>query len=97
MAMLVAGAALVVAGLRAALPERRPTGWPEWALVYLFAFRRTVVGLCLAAGALAWLTDVNWLLAAAVCVGLGELLESTYYIGVLRWGQRRGSIPSPSS
>ncbi len=31
---------------------------------------------------------VAWLFAACVCIGLGELLESSYYIGVLRWGQR---------
>jgi hypothetical protein len=88
-AMLLVGAGLVGAALRAALPARRPKAWPEWALVYLVAFRRTVVGLCLASAGVAWLTDLRWLLAVAVCVGIGELLESSYYIAVLRWGQRR--------
>jgi hypothetical protein len=92
--MFVVGTAMVVAGLRAAVPAQRPKGWPEWALLYLVAFRRTVVGLCLAAAGAAWLSDVTWLLAVSVCVGIGELLESSYYIGVLRWGQRTGSIPS---
>jgi hypothetical protein len=64
--------------------------------VYLVAFRRTVVGLCLAAAGAAWLSEVTWLLAVSVCVGIGELLESSYYIGVLRWGQRSGSVPSLS-
>jgi hypothetical protein len=29
------------------------------------------------------------LMAAFVCVGMGELLESSYYISVLRWRQRQ--------
>ena len=98
LALLVVGLTLALAGLEAALAswQGRPKGWPEWALVYLFAFRRVVVGLCLVAAAVAWIAQVPWLLAASVCVGLGELLESSYYIGVLRWGQRRRSIPSLS-
>jgi hypothetical protein len=94
--VLLVGLGLVVSGLRDALAQRqpRPRAWPEWALVYLFAFRRVVVGLCLIAAGVAWVNHVPWLLAASVCVGVGELLESSYYIGVLRWGQRRGSIPS---
>jgi hypothetical protein len=95
--MLVVGLWLVVSGLRAALRERQPKGWPEWALVYLFAFRRVVVGMCLVAAGVALASQLSWLLAASVCIGLGELLESSYYIGVLRWGQRRGSIPSPGT
>jgi hypothetical protein len=98
LALLLLGVTLVLGGLEAALASRQgqPKGWPEWALVYLFAFRRVVVGLCLAAAGVAWIDQVPWLLAASACVGLGELLESSYYIGVLRWGQRRGSLPSPS-
>ena len=97
-ALLLVGLTLVLAGLEVVLASRqgRPKGWPEWGLVYLFAFRRVVVGVCLAAAGVAWIDQVAWLLAASVCVGLGELLESSYYIGVLRWGQRRGSLPSPS-
>jgi hypothetical protein len=52
--------------------------------------------VCLVVAGLAWIDQVAWLLAASACVGLGELLESSYYIGVLRWGQRRGSLPSLS-
>ena len=96
-ALLVVGLALVGSGVRAALPNPPPHDWPDWALVYLFAFRRTVVGLCVTGAGLAWLSGVSWLLAVSVCVGTGELLESSYYIGVLRWGQRRGSISSPST
>ncbi len=42
----------------------------------------------LAAG-VAWIEQVPWLLAASTCLGAGELVGSTYYIVVLRWGQRR--------
>ena len=94
--MLMVGLALVVAGLRAAWRPRQPKGWPDWAMLYLLTFRRVVVGSCLMAAGVAWLSQVPWLLAASVCVGIGELLESSYYIGVMRWGERRGSIPSLS-
>jgi hypothetical protein len=50
----------------------------ERALAYLYLFRRVVVGLALVGAGV-----------ACVCIGVGELLESSYYIGVLRWGQRR--------
>ena len=96
MAALLVGLGLVLVGLRtAARQRRRARGWPEWALVYLCVFRRVVVGLCLVGLGVALAGDVAWLLAASVCIGLGELIESSYYIGVLHWGQRRGSLPTP--
>jgi hypothetical protein len=96
--LVVLGVALVLLGVKAGVAggRRRSNSWPEWALVYLFTFRRVVVGVCLVLAGLAWIDQVAWLLAASACVGLGELLESSYYIGVLRWGQRRGSLPSLS-
>jgi hypothetical protein len=59
------------------------------ALTYLYTFRRVVVGLCAVAAVLAWAEQAHWVLAAAVCVGIGEWLESSYYIGVLRWGEQQ--------
>jgi hypothetical protein len=96
--LLVLGVGLVLMGIKAGVVggRGRPNSWPAWALVYLFTFRGVVVGVCLVSAGLAWIDQVGWLLAASVCVGLGELLESSYYIGVLRWGQRRGSLPSLS-
>lgn len=78
--------------------DSRQQGGPERALAYLYVFRRVVVGLAIVGAGLAWAEQVPWLLAACVCIGVGELLESSYYIGVLRWGQRR-RIPTvqPSS
>ena len=64
-------------------------GGPERALAYLYVFRRVVVGLALVGAGVAWVEQAPSLLAACVCIGVGELLESSYYIGVLRWGQRR--------
>ena len=66
--------------------------WPGWALSYLYAFRCVVVGLCLVGMSVGWLAGVPWLFAASLCIGLGELVESTYYIVVLRWGQRHRLI-----
>ena len=97
-ALVFVGAGLVVVGCGLLIrASRRPHTWLEWALAYLYVFRPTVVGLCLVGAGLAWAAELPWVVAAAVCVAIGELLESSYYIGVLRWGQRRGSIPSPSS
>jgi hypothetical protein len=58
------------------------------ALTYLYTFRRVVVGLCVIGAGIGWFEQVPWLFAASVCVGIGEWLESSYYIGVLRWGQQ---------
>jgi hypothetical protein len=92
-ALSLIGLWLVLAGLTR-VPRRAQAGWgwPDWALAYLYVFRRVIVGLCLVGAAVGWAADVSWLLWASVCVGVGELLESSYYIGVLRWGQRRGAI-----
>jgi hypothetical protein len=68
---------------------RQQGGGTERALAYLYLFRRVVVGLALVGAGVAWVEQVPWLLAACVCIGVGELLESSYYIAVLRWGQHR--------
>jgi hypothetical protein len=63
------------------------------AFCYLFIFRRVVVSLAALGAVLAWAYDYRALLAACVCVGIGELLESSYYINVLRWRDREiGSV-----
>ena len=85
------GAALVAAGTRAGWDyRRRQQSGPEWALAYLYVFRRVVVGLALIGAGVGWSWQVPGLFAGCLCIGVGELLESTYYIEVLRWGQRRG-------
>jgi hypothetical protein len=85
------GAGLVAAGVRAAADYlRRQQSGPEWALAYLIVFRRVVVGLALIGAAAGWSWQVPGLVAGCLCIGIGELLESTYYIEVLRWGQRHG-------
>ena len=56
---------------------------------YLQVFRTVVVGLCLVAAMWGWAEHIDWLLAAGVCVGVGEFLESSYYLVVLDWGRRR--------
>jgi hypothetical protein len=97
--LCIIGAGLAVSGLDtlATLYTRRQRRGPfEWAFVYLFVFRRLVVGLALVGAAVGWAWQVPWLAAASVCIGSGELLESSYYISVLRWGQRRGLVPRPT-
>lgn len=69
--------------------------WPAWARTYLRVFRIVVVSTCVAVAVFAWLASIPWLLGASVCIGIGELLESSYYLVVLDWGQRqeRGRKP----
>ena len=99
-ALVLLGMGLVVSGL-APIPaiyagrRRRRSGF-EWAFAYLFLFRRVVVGVALVGAGLGWVWQVPWLFAASACIGVGELLESSYYIWVLRWGQRRGLVPGPA-
>jgi hypothetical protein len=87
--LVLFGAGLVAAGLRAGAgdPRWRRSG-PERALAYLYTFRRVVVGLALIGAGAAWSWQMPGLLAACLCIGVGELLESSFYIEVLRWGQR---------
>ena len=56
---------------------------------YLFLFRRVVVSLAVVGAMLAWVSELPALTAALVCIGIGELLESSYYINVLRRRQRQ--------
>jgi|GEM_PF-4112145 hypothetical protein len=96
-ALALCGAALAASGigmlLRAVFAGRRTArnGY-EWALVYLYVFRRVMVGLALIGAGVGWAWQVPWLVAASLCIGAGELLESSYDIWVLRWGQRRGLL-----
>jgi hypothetical protein len=89
--LVVLGVGLAASGLRAAWTGRRQSRCgPEDALVYryLFAFRQLVVGLALAGAGVGWAWPAPWLCAAALCVGAGELLESSSYIWVLRRSRR---------
>ncbi len=92
--LVLVGAGLIAAGLHGGFTGG---GWrqggPVAALAYLVVFRCLAVGLAVAGFGVAWLGHIPWLLAASVCIGLGELLETSYYIGVVRWGQR--SAPQP--
>jgi hypothetical protein len=83
-ALVGIGCLAVLRGLR--LLSRQTRSWPAWALTYLVVFRRVVVGACSIGAGLGLADRIDWLLAASICVGVGELLESSYYIGVLRYG-----------
>jgi hypothetical protein len=54
-------------------------------------FRRVVVGCCFIGAGIGIAEHVSWLLAVSVCVGIGEFLESSYYIAVLEWGRGAAS------
>ena len=91
--LMLVGAGLVAAGIVAAWDyRRRRQSYPEWAFAYLLVFRRVVVGLAVIGVGVGWAGQMPGVFGAALCIGIGELIESTYYIEVLRWGQRRGQL-----
>ena len=67
--------------------------WLAWARLYLHVLRVVVVSTCALVAVYAWLSSVGWLLAASACIGAGELLECSYYLMVLRWGERSHRLP----
>lgn len=75
---------------------RRRRSWPEWAFFYLRVFRVVVVGTCLVVAVGAWFAQIDWLLKASICIAIGEFLESSYYIVVLKWGERTGRTSAPA-
>ncbi len=88
-ALMLLGAMLVGASVHAARTGDWRQGGPVTALAYLVSFRRAVVGLAVAGLGLGWLDQLPWLFWASLCIGLGELLESSYYIVLVRSIQRR--------
>jgi hypothetical protein len=95
--LALVGAVLIGSGLLALRPRNRPRTWAAWARTYLHAFRGVVVGMCLIGAAWGWSAHIGWLLAASVCIAIGEFLESSYYDVVLAWGTRTRRIPTGDS
>lgn len=71
-------------------------GETDLAFRYLYHFRRIVVGLALLGALAAYVERWPGLLAISLCVGTGELLESSYYLSVLRWRQREAGSAAGS-
>ena len=74
--------------------QKQHRSWPEWARIYVNVFRTVVVAICAGAAAYGWLAHVPWLQAAGVTIGIGELLECSYYLTILNWGTRTQRISS---
>jgi len=68
--------------------------WLRYAFTYLYVFRAVVVSICLTLALIGWFSHVDWLFNASLCIAIGELVESSYYITVMRWGQRTGRLPA---
>jgi hypothetical protein len=92
-ALALVGLALIASGLRGLQRTPRPRSWPVWARTYLHVFRAVVVGVCFIGIAWGLWAHIGWLLAASVCIAVGEFLESSYYDLVLQWGARTGRFP----
>lgn len=58
------------------------------AYTYLYAFRRVAVVVATIGALVGLVQHIDWLLAASITVGIGEWLETTYYIVVLRSGSK---------
>ncbi len=51
-------------------------------------FRLAITGIAVAGVAGAWVRQQVWLLALSLAIGGEELLETSFVLYVLRWGQR---------
>jgi hypothetical protein len=61
----------------------------DLAFRYLYTFRRIIVVLTLLGAGIAWAEQHMGLFAAFVCVGIGELIECSYYLGVVTYSTQR--------
>ena len=64
---------------------------------YLYGFRRIVVGLAVTGAVISSVQQWSGLCAACVCIGIGEWLECSYYLNVLRWRQDRAAAADSSA
>lgn len=86
-ALIVAGAAICVAGTRRSLrADRQLKLDPERALGILRGFRIGIFGLCLAGAGIGWLWSIGWLLGISLIICGEEVLESSIGIAALRNG-----------
>jgi hypothetical protein len=93
--LVLGGLGLLTSGIRRTVGSwRQPRALAEWSLFYLYAFRRIVVGTCCLGAAVGLASGTDWLTAASTCVGIGELIESSYYINLLTW-RRSAGTPRP--
>ncbi|WP_421864003.1 hypothetical protein [Parvibaculum sp.] len=87
--LALAGALLVVRGVRAFLRARRHARDPERALLVARSFRVAIMGLCFGVFAAAWIAQLGWLLAISLIVLGEEMLETSVMVAALRDGARR--------
>src|SRR5256885_6237545 len=57
----------------------------DLAFSYLYTFRRIIIIVALIGAGVAWAEQLSGLFAAFVCIGIGELIECSYYLGVLKY------------
>lgn len=89
--LLAGGAWILAIGLRREVRAiRLSAADPAKSLALMQAFRVAIIGLCMAALGLAWLTQTFWLAILALVVGGEETFESTMAIGAIspRSGRR---------
>ncbi|HXK33900.1 MAG TPA: hypothetical protein VNM91_07830 [Dehalococcoidia bacterium] len=92
-AMMLAGAAILVAAARAAIGAGRLSAWdPGKGLAFMRAFRISIVGLALLSLGAAWMWHQTWLAVLALLIGGGELFESTLDISALRRAAKRQGL-----
>src|SRR4051794_28594348 len=73
-ALVLFGAGLVATGIQAGAGYRGcRRSRPEWALAYLYVFRRVVVGLALVGAGVGWYWQAPGVVGAGLCIAVGEL------------------------
>lgn len=96
-ALLLGGGGVTVAGLqRWSATLRMSAADPAKSLAMMQAFRVWIIGLAIAALALAWMGQILWLAVLALAVGGEETFESTMAIGAMRYGKPRATGRRPA-
>jgi hypothetical protein len=85
--IMLSGAILAIEGTRRQIDGiTRPIGDAEKAITWMRGFRRTIIGLAILGIGAAWTWQAPWLLALALIIGAGEVLESSLDVWALSKG-----------
>ena len=84
-ALMAIGATVLWLGLRMAWRGlARPMGDPTKMQTFVRGFRVAVIGVTLAGLGAAWSWHLTWLFVLSLVFGIGEILESSTHLAILR-------------
>ena len=90
--LALAGAVLIVRGIRAFVAARATSRDPERALAVARSLRAGIAGLCVVVLAIGWIAGLGWLAILALIVLGEEMLEASVMVAALEDGCRRTRV-----